>query len=370
MRQCVFLIYQVKQSEFAYNTFNWTHFNRGCIKISHFILMTLALINLPYSNCSWLVLIILLAAGFAALNYGGDFLTEGSVSIANVFHISKAVIGLTIVSMATSMPEMITSLLAAKTSPGLAIGNILGSNIANIGLILGITALIIPLTVQKRLIRREMPLLVAISGLFILFAVGGFARWEGFTMLAIMAIYLYFVVRWAKQESKEAKELLSESPAPKKQHSPLGGVIYIVSGGALLALGADTLVNSSVEIAGRLGISDVLVGLTLVAIGTSLPELSASISAARSGHEDICVGNIIGSNLFNILLIGGGVASLVPIPVEPRLFRIEFPAMMLITLIFLWLATRDRQISGKEGCFLLFLYFTILGLSSYFQLKL
>ena len=331
--------------------------------------MALALLNFAFSSYPLWLLLIFLLVGFVALNFGGDFLTEGAVSIANVFHISKAVIGLTIVSMATSMPEMITSLLAAKTSPGLAIGNILGSNIANIGLILGITALIVPLTVQKRLIQREMPFLIAISGLFILFAIGGFARWEGFVMLTIMVTYLYFVVRLAKQESKETKKMLSENPIAQKKHSTLSGIMYVALGGALLAIGADILVNSSVEIASRLGISDVLIGLTIVAIGTSLPELAASVSAARSGHEDICVGNIIGSNLFNILLIGGGVASLIPIPVDPRLFWIEFPAMMLITLIFLWLSTRGQQISGKEGLFLLALYFTILGLSSFSQLK-
>ena len=331
--------------------------------------MSLAFINLAYSDYPNLVLIIFLAIGFAALNYGGDFLTEGSVSLAAKFNVSKAVIGLTIVSMATSMPEMITSLLAASTSPGLAIGNILGSNIANIGLILGITALIVPLTVQKRLLQREMPLLMVVSLLFILFAIKGFSRLEGFIMLAIMATYLFFVIRWAKQESKEDKEPLPEAALSHKQHSLTGGFMYVILGGVLLAIGADTLVNSSVEIAGRLGISDVLIGLTIVAIGTSLPELAASISAARSGHEDICVGNIIGSNLFNILLIGGGVASLIPIPVDSQLFWIEFPAMLLIALIFWWLATRERHIAGKEGLFLIVLYFTILGLSSISQLN-
>lgn len=331
--------------------------------------MALALINFPFADYSWWLLIVFLAIGFAALNYGGDFLTEGAVAMANNFHISKAVIGLTIVSMATSMPEMMTSLLAAKTSPGLAIGNILGSNIANIGLILGITALIVPLIVQDRLIKREMPLLIAVSALFILFAVGGFERWEGFSMLTIISVYLYLVVRWAKRDSQKAREMLETAPGIQKTHSTSIGALYILLGGILLAFGADTLVGSSIEIASRLGISDVLIGLTIVAIGTSLPELAASISAARSGHEDICVGNIIGSNLFNILLIGGCVASLVPIPVDPKLFRIEFPAMMLITLLFMWLSTRGRHISGKEGTFLLVLYFSILSLSSFFNLS-
>lgn len=330
--------------------------------------MTLALINLPYSDFSLWILLVLLTIGLIALNYGGDFLTDGAVAIANKFHIDKAVIGLTVVSMATSMPEMITSLLAASTSPGLAIGNIIGSNIANIALILGITALIVPLTVQQRLIRRETPLLIIITGLFVFFAIGGYVRREGLILLAIMAIYLYFMVRWEKKDSR-ARELHDGTPVESKKHSAVAGILLILLGGVLLAVGADALVGTSVELAGRMGISDVLIGLTIVAIGTSLPELAASISAARAGHQDICVGNIVGSNLFNILLIGGVVASLVPIPVDQQLFRIEFPAMMLVVLIFLWFSLRGRQISRRNGIILLVLYFTILTLSSYFQLN-
>jgi len=327
--------------------------------------MTIALLGLPFPNYeispAWLLILFLLI-GFAALNFGGDYLTDGAVTIATNLNISKAVVGLTIVSMATSMPEMITSLLAAKTSPGLALGNILGSNIANIGLILGITALIIPLTVQQRLIRREVPLMIGVTLLFTLFAIGGFERWEGFVMLAILPVYLYFVIRWAKRDPEEAQETSEETEACSTKK----GLGFVVAGSALLAIGADVLVGTSVELAGRLGVSDVLIGLTIVAIGTSLPELAASVSAARSGHGDICVGNVIGSNLFNILLIGGAVASLIPIPVDPILFRMEFPALLFITLLFLVLYKNGRRVTAKEGLFLLFSYFSIIALSSIF----
>lgn len=331
--------------------------------------MTFALINLPYPDYQSWILILFLAAGFAALHYGGDFLTEGAVAIASNLHISKAVIGLTIVSMATSMPEMITSLLAAKTSPGLALGNILGSNIANIGLIMGITALILPLTVQPILLRREMPFLVLVTGLFILFAIGGYARWEGFVMLAIMFGYLYVILKWAKKDAAQTKALLGDDPVEGHEHSTLVGFGFVSLGGLLLAIGADSLVGASVELASRMGISDVLIGLTIVAIGTSLPELAASVAAARSGHGDICIGNIIGSNLFNILLIGGVVTSLVYIPVEKQLFQFEFPALMLITLVFVWFSVRENDVSRKEGVLLLVLYFSILVLSSLFQMN-
>lgn len=331
--------------------------------------MPLALINLSFPDYPLWVLLTCLIIGFVGLHYGGDFLTDGSVAIANNFHINKAVIGLTIVSMATSMPEMTTSLLAAKTSPGLAIGNIVGSNIANIALILGITALIVPLTVEARLVKREMLLLIFVTGLFIFFAIDGYGRREGLVMLAIMATYLYFIVQWARKDSARTKEKLSETTVYTKPHSTVTGVMFVVLGGILLAAGADLLVGASVELAARMGISDVLIGLTIVAIGTSLPELAASIAAARAGQEDICVGNIIGSNLFNILLIGGVVASLVPIPVDRQLFYFEFPAMMFTVLVFLWFSTRGQQISRKEGITLLSLYVTILAISSFFQLN-
>ena len=331
--------------------------------------MTFALISLSFPDYPLWILLVFLAVGFVGLNYGGDFLTDGSVAIANNFHINKVVIGLTIVSMATSMPEMITSLLAARTSPGLAIGNIIGSNIANIALILGIAALITPLTVQTRLIKRELPLMIFITGLFILFAIGGYRRWEGFVMLVIMVTYLYFMVKLEKKDSARAREMHDGTPVEDKSHSTFVGCMLILLGCILLATGADILVGTSVELASRMGISDVLIGLTIVALGTSLPELAASISAARAGHQDICVGNIVGSNLFNILLIGGVVISLVPIPVDKNLFLFEFPAMMLIALIFLWLSTKGHQISSKEGLILLTLYVTILTLSSFFQLN-
>ena len=325
--------------------------------------MTIALLSLPFSSCSIWLLIIFLLIGFAALNFGGDYLTDGSVTIATNLNISKAVVGLTIVSMATSMPEMITSLLAAKTSPGLALGNIIGSNIANIGLILGITALIIPLTVQERLIQREVPLMIAVTILFLFFAIGGFERWEGLVMLTILLTYLYFVLRWAKKESAQESE---ESSAGGESHSTPKGIGLVVIGGVLLALGADVLVGTSIELAGRMGVSDVLIGLTIVALGTSLPELAASVSAARAGHGDICVGNVIGSNLFNLLLIGGSVASLIPIPVDPHLFLVEFPALMFITLLFLVLYKNGRKVTAPEGIFLILAYVGIITVSSIF----
>jgi cation:H+ antiporter len=309
-----------------------------------------------------------MGVGFVALTFGGDWLTAGAVAISVNLKVNPVVVGLTVVSMATSMPEMMTSLLAAKDSPGLALGNILGSNIANIGLILGITALFTPLAIQLRLIQREVPLLLVVTGLFAFFAIGGYARWEGIILLAIVFTYLFCVVNWAKKESSAIEAEFEEEAAREASHSTGVAALLVLLGGVVLALGADVLIGSCVELAGRMGVSETLIGLTIVAIGTSLPELAASVAAARSGHSDICAGNIIGSNLFNILLIGGGVATIIPIPVSPALRLVEFPALILITALLLWIFKSGHIVTRREGAFLLLLYVAILSLSALSQL--
>ena len=330
--------------------------------------MTLALISLPFSNFPFWALLLVMIVGFFGLMFGGDWLTDGAVAIAGNLKINPVVVGLTVVSMATSMPEMMTSLLAAKTSPGLALGNILGSNVANIGLILGITALISPLAIQLRLIQREVPLLLVVTGLFAAFSMGGYARWEGIVLLTIVCVYLFLVVHWAKKESAAVKAEYTEESADEASRSTGVGVLLVLLGAGVLAIGADVLIGASVEVAGRLGVSETLIGLTIVAIGTSLPELAASVAAARSGHSDICAGNIVGSNLFNILLIGGGVASIIPIPVNPQLLLVEFPALMVITALLLWIFKSGHIVTRREGAFLLFLYVAILSVSGLSQL--
>lgn len=315
----------------------------------------------------WLLVVFLLI-GLAGLTFGGDWLATGAATISVNFKINPVVVGLTIVSIATSMPEMMTSLFAASENPGLALGNIMGSNIANMGLILGVTALIAPLTIHLRLIQREVPILLAVTVLFVLFSVGGYARWEGLVLLALTVGYLYYVVRDARAGSGiVAAEFVQEVEAHAGR-SNLVGLSLLLLGAALLALGADLLVGSSVELASRMGISDILIGLTIVALGTSLPELAACIAAARAGHSDICAGNIVGSNLFNILLIGGGVATLTPIPVDSRLMYFEFPALIVLTVLLLWVFKSGHTVSRKEGVFLIFLYLAILSVSALAQL--
>jgi cation:H+ antiporter len=331
--------------------------------------MTLALLSLPFSSLPIWALVLILIVGLIALTFGGDWLCDGAVAISANLKINPVVIGLTVVSIATSMPEMATSLMAARDNPGIALGNILGSNIANIGLILGIAAMIAPLKINLRLIRREVPILILVTLLFAEFALGGgFHRFEGAVLLLLTVAYLLYVVRGAKeQDSQMVADEFAEGAAEVPRRSTRGAMAFILLGGASLALGADLLVGSSVEFATRMGVSDLFIGISIVAIGTSLPELAASIAAVRAGHGDLCAGNIVGSNLFNMLLIGGGVSAFAGMDVRDELLLIEFPALVLLSVLLLWIFKSGHTVTRREGALLLFVYLTILSLSGLSQ---
>ena len=328
--------------------------------------MLLTLIELPFAELQLFWLLLLLAVGFLALAYGGDVLTSGAAAVSLNFKIDPIVVGLTVVSIATSLPEMATSFMAAKDSPGIALGNILGSNIANIALILGIAAMIAPLKIKRRLIRPEVPILIVLTIIFSLFAMGGsFSRLEGLILLTLTVVYLIYVVRAAKV--KYSKDQIIEGSDAIARKTTKAAIFFILIGGTLLALGAEVLVGASVEIAMRMGASELFVGLTIVAIGTSLPELSASIAAVRAGHGDMCAGNIVGSNIFNMLLVGGGVSAFVGMEVRDELLLVEFPALIILSVLLLWFFKSEHVVSRREGASLLFLYVGILSLSALSQ---
>jgi cation:H+ antiporter len=331
--------------------------------------MSFALIQFPFPELHLVWLLLLLALGFVALTFGGDILTSGAAAISVNMRIDPMVIGLTVVSIATSMPEMATSMMAAKDNPGIALGNILGSNVANIGLILGIAAIIAPLKIELRMIRREVPILIGVTVIFGLFAMGGgFDRLEGLILLTLTVAYLIYVVRGAQMEATpEMEKEFAESTDELGRCSTPKAIGLVLGGAALLALGADLLVGTSVEMAMRMGASELFVGLTIVAIGTSLPELAASVSAVRAGHGDMCAGNIVGSNLFNILLIGGTVASVSGMDVSNELLLVEFPALLLLSALLFWFFKSEHIVSRREGVALLFIYFAILSLSGLSQ---
>jgi cation:H+ antiporter len=329
----------------------------------------LALIPLPFPELHLFWLLLLLLVGFVALTFGGDILTGGAAAISINMKIDPIVVGLTVVSIATSMPEMATSMMAAKDNPGIALGNILGSNIANIGLILGICAVLAPLKIELRMIRREVPILIGVTVIFGIFAMGGgFHKLEGIILLALTVAYLFYVVRSAKsKDSAEAAEQFAEGAEELGHRTTKVAIILVIVGGGLLALGADLLVGASVEMAMRMGASELFVGLTIVAIGTSLPELAASLAAVRAGHGDMCAGNIVGSNLFNILLIGGGVSAVVGMDVRNELLLVEFPALILLSGLLFWFFKSGHIVTRKEGVALLLIYVAILGLSGLSQ---
>ncbi|MCH8473812.1 MAG: calcium/sodium antiporter [Opitutales bacterium] len=319
------------------------------------------------SSLSWTVLALLVLVGFIGLTFGGDFLCRGAVGLSRKLGVSPLVIGLTVVSIATSMPELFTSVAASlRDAQGLVIGNIVGSNISNLGLILGLSALFCPLVVQVRVIRREMPALVLITLLFCALAYwgGGFTRLDGLLLLLCLVGYLfYFFIEYRQQPDLNAEIAEEETPT---QSTP---IFFLLLGGTVfLTIGADALVIGASEMALRWGVSEVLIGLSLVAIGTSLPELATSVAAALRKQMDICVGNIIGSNVFNLVLIGGVTALVFPFPVEALLLRLEIPIMLGLTLLLWPFVITGKIISRREGAILLLLFTGFLLAAFFFRL--
>lgn len=308
-----------------------------------------------------ILLFFVVLIGIICLVLGGQWLTNGAVGISSFFNISPLIVGLTVVSIATSMPEMFTCLTAIQESADLALGSIIGSNIANIGLILGVSALIAPLASDIRLIRKELPFLLFLTLLFVWFAFGGFSRLEGIILLSISFIYIIWVVFNSLKESSinRVAEELQLKAAPRS--NLFFALMWVVLGALFLSLGAQYLVGSAQELALRFGVSEVFVGLSVIALGTSLPELAASVSASLAKKNTLCIGNVIGSNLFNLALIGGTSACFYPFPVDPSFFQIELPLLIFSTLLlFFFLRKPDSIIGMKRGFILITFYLFVI----------
>lgn len=261
---------------------------------------------------------ILFVLGLVGLFFGGELLVRGASAVARHFGLSPLVIGLTVVGFGTSAPELLVSVQAALAgSPGIAIGNVVGSNIANILLILGISALIAPLLIPGRKLWRDLGfMLLATAVLWIMLAGGEITRLEGVLLLAGLAAFLVIAFRTGKAEEDDSPQ--SDTPQWKAWGLTIAGLVILV-------IGARLLVDSSTEIARGFGISEAVIGLTIVAVGTSLPELATSVIAAIRKQTEIAVGNIVGSNIFNIFGILGLTAVLAPIPAEARFAAIDMP---------------------------------------------
>ena len=291
--------------------------------------------------------------GLAALFFGGEWLVSGASRIAQSFGISKLIVGLTVVAMGTSAPELVVSVSAALAgSSDISVGNIVGSNIANIGLILGISGVIFPLTVHYGLLKREIPIMLTASvGAYLVFLDGTITRFEGVLLLTGMVIFILFMIDSARKGDKTDVLDDDEDETPNR----VLDIFRIVMGILVLIIGARLTVDNAVTIALDLGVSELLVGITVVAIGTSLPELVTSVTAAFRKESDIAVGNVIGSNIFNILFILSTTAIIRPIAVAPNIIRFDALAMLgfaFLMLPFGW----NRSLGRYEAGFLLIGY--------------
>jgi cation:H+ antiporter len=306
--------------------------------------------------------VAILVVGIGVLYFGAEWLVRGSARMATALGISPIVVGLTVVSLGTSAPELVVCVVAALDGrPGLAVGNVLGSNLANIGLILGVTSMIAPMNVQGRVIRREMPIMVAITvGLYALVWDLMVSRLDGMILLTVLAGYLVSAFRSVKETAPdilgEIDELVPSDPE-KKQPLRLKDFVLVVAGSLGLVIGGYSIVRGAVGVGTALGISEVVIGLTVVAIGTSLPELATSVVAALRQETDIAVGNIIGSNIFNLAGILGVTALVAPIPIDPRVLTHELVAVILISLALFPLLRMDWRLRRWEGAMLLMGYF-------------
>ncbi len=271
--------------------------------------------------------------GIVMLCYGGHFLVEGGVRIARRFRISSLIIGMTVVAYGTSTPELAASIAAAGQHTQLILGNVVGSNISNIGMVIGISAILIPLVVQKTTVRKEVPIMIGASLLLIALSLdNGISQWEGGLLIAGLVAFTIYIYRSAKkQRDNNTLENNKESNIKSNFRRAIG---LVALGVVLLWGGAILTVDNAVIIAESFGITERIIGLTIIAIGTSLPELITSVIAIRKGHHDIGIGNIIGSNIYNVLMIVGVAGAIGGIVVVPEVF-IDYAVMIGFSLVLL-----------------------------------
>lgn len=316
---------------------------------------------------------VLLAIGLAILVFGADLLVRGARAIALAFGISTLVVGLTVVAFGTSAPELFVSVAAALDGKGdVAIGNVIGSNIFNILIIIGLTALLAPIHIARSISWREMPIMLISAGLFWIFAMDGtFSQLEGAVFAIGIFLYIaenYFVVRFgsASVTSELLEEIEEEEVAEEKKRPMFKNILFIVLGLAGLIAGADLVVDNATLIAKSFGISDLVIGVTLVAVGTSLPELATTIVAAVKGEPDLAVGNAVGSNIFNVLCVIGFTAIIQPLNVAEPALRFDFPYMFFACILF-WplmiVSGKLGRISGIAmiGVYGAYVYLTLVG---------
>jgi cation:H+ antiporter len=305
--------------------------------------------------------ILLLLAGIAVLYFGAEWLVRGSARLAASLGVKPIVVGLTVVSLGTSAPELVVCLVAATRGNGdLVMGNVMGSNLANIGLILGIASLVRPLEVAGRIVTREIPIMIAITLLIFPLALDRhLGRADGVILIVVLGLYLLFVNRAAGEETPQViseYEAFAREATHDEKKLRLRDVGLVVVGSAGLVLGGTAIVNAAEYLAVVVGIPDVVVGLSIVAIGTSLPELATTVVAALRNEADIAVGNVIGSNIFNLAAILGITSLAAPIQVARSVLTEELPAVLLISLLAFPVTRSAHRVRRWEGAILLTAY--------------
>lgn len=301
--------------------------------------------------------VLLFLLGLVILYYGAEWLIRGASSLALQHGIRPVVVGLTVVALGTSMPEFLVNFFAALSGEHhLALGNIIGSNICNIALILGTSALVLPLAVTPQILRKEYPLMLGAMIVFYLIALDGvISQLDGALLVFLLVGLGVYLLYDARRSSTAAilDEVEDDLQAGDADASTLQKVGFVVGGTAGLALGAHLMVNSAVDIANAYNVDHVVIGLTIVAIGTSLPELAASMVGAVKSEADMSVGNVLGSNLLNVLFVVGLVSMMSPLEVDPSSLSIHFPVMLGFCALFLPIAWTQYRISRAEGGVLL-----------------
>lgn len=327
--------------------------------------------------------------GLVLLVAGGELLVRGASGLATRIGMSSLVVGLTVVAFATSAPELAVTLGAVMGGePGLAVGNVVGSNIANVLMILGSSAIILPLLVKVQLVRIDIPFMAALSILFLLLAIdGGFSRVDGLILLVLLVLYIAVAIILSRrdghvddlrgpgasiatasagrvgQTARTSGDTMTEAVEDVEARGSIGrDLVLVLIGVVLLVVGANILVKGATGIATAFGVSDLIVGLTVVAIGTSLPELATSIVAVRRGQRDLAVGNVVGSNIFNIGAVAGLAAMISPtgLPVPESALALDIPLMIAASVVLLPLAFTGSVIARWEGGLLVALYVSYL----------
>ena len=301
----------------------------------------------------------LIFVGLFFLYYGGELLVTGSLRLAQAFKISPFIIGATVIGFGTSTPELAVSLMASLQDSGdLALGNIIGSNITNIGLVLGLTALIVPLTIEKQRFIDESPPLIITSLIIVVFAWNNYlGRTEGFIMICLLVIYL-----WRAFQTKEKIDLdLSEDHLFSEYGGSSFQTFLVILGIIMLILGANWMVEGATGIARKLGVSEWFIGVSIVALGTSLPELISSLIAAKKGHGEMAIGNVFGSNIFNILMVIGTTSLIQPLSIGEKIYT-DLIYTTALTCLLLLLIGMGNVIGKRDGIILIVCYGSYVGL--------